>query len=296
LWTEDNYDGWWNELVGPGKVIDTDKYFVICFNYLGGCYGSSGASCTNPDTGKPYGGSFPAVRITDQAEVGKRLLSSFGIDILHAVVGPSVGGLCALQFASEFPEMAPRVALFASAMSTTVLTRLVLFEHYEGEKPWLGLALARMISHKTFVHIDAFEKRARQEIKQHEDILSWYKLQDPFQSYMLHQGKKFVQRFDANSYLRIIDMWSRFNMSKDESGEQIKNPFAHLKDHGQRFLVYSIDSDFCFYPEEQAELVQELEKEGLDVTHLTVHSAKGHDSFLLEPNLYAPQLSHLLDN
>ena len=309
LWTEENYDGWWNELVGEGKVVDTEKYFVICFNYIGGCYGSSGASCIDSTIGKPYGGQFPAVGIADQAEVGKRLVQSLGIGALHAVIGPSVGGLCALTFANNFPEMAPRVGLFASSMRTTVLTRLVLFEqiiaiendphfkggdYYDGEKPWLGLALARMISHKTFVHIDAFEKRARQEIKPHEDILAWYKMQDPFQSYMLHQGKKFVQRFDANSYLRIIDMWSRFNLNKDEEGNTIEGVFDHLKSKGQKFLVYSIDSDFCFYPEEQGELVEALEKADLDVTHLTVHSAKGHDSFLLEPDLYAPQLAHLL--
>lgn len=311
LWTEENYDGWWSELIGAGKSIDTDKYFIISFNYLGGCYGSTGASCVNPATGKAYGGDFPAVSIEDQAEVGNRLIESLGISTLHSVVGPSVGGLCALSFACNFPEKAPRVGLFASAMRTTVLTRLVLFEqilaiendqhfcggnYYEGETPWLGLALARMISHKTFVHIDAFEKRARQEIQQHEDILSWYKIQDPFQSYMLHQGKKFVQRFDPNSYLRIIDMWSRFNLSKDADGNPIENVFAKLKEHKQKFLVYSIDSDYCFYPEEQVEMVSELEQAGLDVTHLTVHSAKGHDSFLLEPHLYAPQLSHLLNS
>jgi len=311
LWTEENYEGWWNELVGPGKVVDTDQYYVICFNYLGGCYGSTGPASINPATNKAYGGSFPPVAIHDQAEVGRRLLSSMGIDFLHAVVGPSVGGLCALSFASSFPELAPRVGLFASGMKTTVLTRLILFEqiiaiendphfkggdYYDGELPWLGLALARMISHKTFVHIDAFEKRARQEVKQHEDITSWYKLRDPFQSYMLHQGKKFVQRFDANTYLRIIDMWSNFNLQKDAEGNDKADLFSHLKQHKQKFLVYSIDSDFCFYPEEQREMVETMEKAELDVTHLTVHSSKGHDSFLLEPDLYAPQLAHLLDS
>jgi len=175
LWTDENYEGWWHELVGAGKVIDTKKYFVICFNYLGGCYGSSGPSSINPATGKAYGGSFPAVGIQDQSEVGKRLVKHFGIDTLHAVIGPSVGGLCALSFAKSFPAMAPRVGLFASAMRTTVLTRLVLFEqiiaiendphfkggdYYEGELPWLGLALARMISHKTFTYVSSICGRA----------------------------------------------------------------------------------------------------------------------------------------
>lgn len=311
FWNEESHEGWWNEIVGEGKAIDTSKYHVICFNYLGGCYGSTGPASINPKTGKEYGGSFPAICIPDQAQVAKELLNHLGVEALHAVVGPSVGGLCALQFSIDYPEMTPRVALFASGARTTVLTRLVLFEqiiaiendphflggdYYQGERPWLGLALARMISHKTFVHIDAFEQRARQEIKQHEDILSWYKLRDPFQSYMLHQGKKFVQRFDPNTYLRIIDMWSRFNLFKDDEGNAVTDAFDNNKDYNQKYLVYSIDSDYCFYPEEQRELVDALEKAKLDVTYLTVHSDKGHDSFLLEPHLYAPQLKHLLES
>ncbi len=311
LWLEENHAGWWNELVGPGKAIDTDEYYVICFNYLGGCYGSTGPSSLNPATGQPYGSAFPRIQIRDQANVAHALLQHLGVEGLHAVIGPSVGGLCALSFAYHFPALAPRVGLFASAMRTTVLTRLVLFEqilaiendqhfrggdYYDGDLPWLGLALARMISHKTFVHIDTFERRARKDINQHEDILSWYKIQDPFQSYMLHQGKKFVQRFDPNSYLRIIDMWSRFNLTKEDNGELKEDIFGRLKEHGQRFLVYSIDSDYCFYPEEQSELVAHLENADLAVTHLTVHSDKGHDSFLLEPDLYSPQLRHLLSS
>ena len=311
FWNEESYVGWWGELVGSGMAVDTDKYFVVCFNYLGGCYGSTGPASINPETGKPYGGSFPAVAIADQAKVAGRLLDFLGIDVLHAVVGPSVGGLCALSFASNYAERAPRVGLFASSMRSSVLTRLVLFEqiiaiendphfkggdYYEGETPWLGLALARMISHKTFVHIDAFEKRARQEVQQHEDITSWYKLRDPFQSYMLHQGKKFVKRFDANTYLRIIDMWSNFNLFQDATDQEKAEVFGHLKEHKQKFLIYSIDSDYCFYPEEQRELVEALEDSELDVTYLTVHSDKGHDSFLLEPHLYEPQLKFLLES
>ena len=291
--------------------MDTTKYCIISFNYLGGCYGSLGPSSIDPETGKPFGGRFPAIAIEDQAKVAHRLLTSLGVETLHAVAGPSVGGLCALSFATTYPEMSPRVALFASGIKTTVLTRLVLFEqniaiendphfkagdYYGGERPWLGLALARMISHKTFVHIDTFQRRARKDIKQHEDILSWYKLRDPFQSYMLHQGKKFVQRFDSNTYLRINDMWSRFNLLQDAEGNERNEVFKKSKELNQKFLVFSIDSDFCFYPEEQRELVDALEAAELEVTYLTVHSDKGHDSFLLEPDLYSPHLRHLLEN
>jgi homoserine O-acetyltransferase len=151
-----------------------------------------------------------------------------------------------------------------------------------------------MISHKTFVHLDSFENRARQDVIQPDDVLAWYRVRDQFQSYMLHQGKKFVRRFDANTYLRIIDMWSRFDALNEGDAATPHDLFAGAKHAGQKWLVFSIDSDFCFYPEEQAELVGHLEKSGVSVMHITVHSDKGHDSFLLEPDLYTPHISWAL--
>ena len=151
-----------------------------------------------------------------------------------------------------------------------------------------------MISHKTFVHLDAIERRARRDVLQQEDVLSWYQVRDPFQSYMLYQGKKFVQRFDANTYLRIIDMWSRYDASREGDAETYRDLLTRCAQAGQRFLVFSIDSDFCFYPEEQGELVLELEKAGVEPVHITVHSDRGHDSFLLEPSLYAPHIHYAL--
>jgi homoserine O-acetyltransferase len=151
-----------------------------------------------------------------------------------------------------------------------------------------------MISHKTFVHLDSFENRARQDVIQPDDVLSWYRVKDQFQSYMLHQGKKFVRRFDANTYLRIIDLWSRYDAMAEADAENAQQLFAAAKQAGQKWLVFSIDSDFCFYPEEQAELVRHLEANGVEVMHITVHSDKGHDSFLLEPNLYTPHIAWAL--
>jgi homoserine O-acetyltransferase len=153
-----------------------------------------------------------------------------------------------------------------------------------------------MISHKTFVHLDAIERRARQEIVQHADTLSWYKVRDPFQSYMLHQGKKFVRRFDANTYLRIIDMWSRYDAVEEAGAESPRQLLERAAEAGQRWLVFSIDSDFCFYPEEQADLTLHLERADVNTTQITVHSDKGHDSFLLEPHLYTPHLKWLMES
>lgn len=309
LWKEELHDGWWNDFMGPGKAIDTDKFCIICANYLGGCYGSTGPSSVNPETGKPYGKSFPQISISDQVKMQTQLLDSLGVDVLHAAIGPSVGGLVTLTFATMNPERVKTVIPIASGLKTTVLNRLILFEqilaiendpyfnggdYYGGSHPDYGLALARMISHKTFVHLDAIERRARQEVRQDNETLAWYKVQDTFQSYMLHQGKKFVKRFDANTYLRIIDMWSRFDACREVGVDSIKELFDRCAAHGQKFLVFSIDSDFCFYPEEQAAIVTGLEESEVETMHITVHSDKGHDSFLLEPALYTPHISYAL--
>lgn len=309
LWQPEMHNGWWESMVGPGKAIDTNQFFVVCANYLGGCYGSTGPASINPETGKAWGSKFPAVAAADQVEVFCHLLDHLGIDKLHAVIGPSVGGLIALTFATRFPERVDVVVAIASGFKTTVLNRLILFEqilaiendphfnggdYYEDSPPLYGLVLARMISHKTFVHLDSIERRARQDVVQPGDVLSWYRVRDQFQSYMLHQGKKFVRRFDANTYLRIIDMWSRYDALVEGDADSPEDLFARSRAAGHRWLVFSIDSDFCFYPEEQAELVKHLEEARLDVMHITVHSAKGHDSFLLEPDLYTPHMQWVL--
>ncbi len=310
LWQEELHHGWWEGLVGPGKAIDTNAFFVICPNYLGGCYGSTGPSSINPLSGEAYGSSFPNIYVADQADIQLELVKSFGISELHAVVGASVGGLVALTFATRYSSYVRNVVSMASGFKTTVLNRLILFEqilaiendqhfnggdYYDGDHPDYGLALARMISHKTFVHLDAFERRARTEVHQDKETLKWYEVKDPFQSYMLYQGKKFVKRFDANTYLRIIDMWSRYDAVREADAGDAQELFAGAKSKGQKYLVFSIDSDFCFYPEEQAVLVNALEGAGVENMYITVHSDKGHDSFLLEPNLYSPHIRFLLN-
>ena len=308
-WQPELQSGWWDKIIGPGMALDTDRYFVICANYLGGCYGSTGPSSIDPRTGKAYGSTFPHLTAADQADIHARLLDRLGIEKLHAVVGPSVGGLIALTFATRFPDRAPRVVSIAAGYKTTVLNRLILFEqilaiendpffnggdYYENGRPDYGLALARMISHKTFVHLDTFERRARRDVVNDTESLAWYRVRDQFQSYMLHQGKKFTKRFDANTYLRIIDLWSKFEGAKEGDAETPEELFARCTAAGQKWLVFSIDSDFCFYPEEQAELVAHLSSAGVDSMHITVHSDKGHDSFLLEPDFYTPHISWLL--
>lgn len=309
-WTEDCEGGWWSDFIGPGKALDTNKYFVICANFLGGCYGTTGPASVNAATGQPWGAAFPRVSIRDVVESQRLLLEHLGIAKVHAVIGVSTGGLMAINFATVYPDKVKVVIPIATGGRTTVLNRLIIFEqimaiendpnfnggdYYGGPPPTYGLALARMISHKTFVHLDEIEKRARGDVKQPGEHLRWYRLRDSIESYMLHQGTKFVKRFDANTYLRICDMWSAFDPVKEADAADWDALLAPCRAAGQRWLVFSIDSDFCFYPEEQAALVAHLRDAEMDVMHITVHSLKGHDSFLLEPVLYTPHMVYALE-
>ncbi len=310
-WTQECEPGWWDLFVGPGKALDTDLYFVICANYLGGCYGTTGPASEDPDTGRPYGAAFPNVTVNDLVRSQALLLDALGIEQLNAVVGPSTGGLCCVSFAAMFPERVRLVIPIATGVKTTVLNRIILLEqilaiendpkfqageYYETGAPETGLGLARMISHKTFVHLNAIERRASKDVVQAEDRFSWYRAHDHVESYMLHQGKKFTDRFDANTYLRICEMWSRFDPLLECDADDAEELFSRSREAGHQYLVFSIDEDYCFYPEEQAALVDYLKKSQVSHLYLTVHSEKGHDSFLLEPDLYTPHIQVALQN
>jgi len=302
------HTGWWDDFIGPGKAMDTRKYFVICANYVGGCYGSSGPNSINPRTGKPYGRAFPTVMLGDVVDTQVKLLDHLGIEKLHAVVGGSLGGMCALNYAVRYPERVDLVITLASGISTSILQRIYNYEqicaieedkhfnrgyYYDGHRPERGLALARMISHKTFVSLEMMERRARAEaVVPDVDKDKWYWLYHPVESYLRGQGLKFVKRFDANTYLRIIDAWQRYDLLADTGKKNFRAVFAPCRK--QRHLVFSIDSDACYYPAQQDELCQALKSAQVPYHHITVHSEKGHDSFLLEPELYTPHIAYML--
>lgn len=301
LWTHDCHEGWWNRFIGPGLALDTNRYFVICANYLGSCYGSTGPRSRNPQTGKRYGGQFPAISAWDVVRSQLMLLDHLQIDQLHAVIGGSLGGMLSLLLATRCPQRVKYVIPIATGPETTVLQRILNFEQiiairndpnfcngdfYGGQAPDQGVILARIVAHKTFVSLTVLEGRARHDIERMGRIGDFYELSHPIESYMLHQGKKFAQRFDANSYLRILDLWQRYRLGMEAE------TFSQCQ--GQEYLLFSIDSDVCFYPEEQLAIARALEAADVRVTYLTVHSTKGHDSFLLEPELYAPYIQFVL--
>ena len=307
-WDKECQIGWWNEFIGPGKALDTNKYFIICANYLGGCYGSTGPGSGNPETGRPYGSDFPRVSITDIVKSQIELINDLGINQLHATVGSSLGGLMAISLAAQYPNMVKNVVALASGIKTSVLQRIHNLEqitaiesdkdfsegnYYDGRHPEKGLALARMIGHKVFISLATLERRASKEIKKEEDS-SWYQIQSSIESYMLHQGQKFVKRFDANTYLRILDAWQSFDILKESGFDNFKDMFSRCTH--QNYLIFTINSDVCFYPHQQEELRRALSKGGINPMHITVHSEKGHDSFLLEPELFAPHIDYALNN
>ena len=303
FWTEDNHEGWWDHFIGPGMGLDTDKYFVICANYPGGCYGTTGPGSINPETGKPYGSSFPQVTIRDIVNAHIRLLDHLGIRTVLGAIGASMGGFCVLDLATRYPRRIRLCIPVATGLRATVLAKALNFEqilaieedtnynngdYYDGPRPNSGLILARIISHKTFVSLSLMESRARKEIVQPDDVLAGYQLQHQIESYLLHQGRKFVKRFDANSYLRILSAWQSFDLPRQIANGNANECFQRC--HGQNWVIFSISSDVCFYPDEQAEIAEALKANRIEHQHITVHSEKGHDSFLLEPELYSPYI------
>jgi homoserine O-acetyltransferase len=307
LWTEECRVGWWDDFIGPGKALDTERFFVVCANYLGGCYGSTGPRSIDPSTGRPYGSRFPSISLCDIVDAQMRLVDFLGIDRLHATIGGSLGGLLALTMATRYPERVKIVIPIACAHEVTILQRIHNFEqvyaieadpyfrggdYYDGPPPRKGLALARMIAHKTYISLQVMENRARGEVIRREEDLKHYAITHPVESYMLHQGQKFVDRFDANTYVRIMEAWQTADLVADTGAKNVREVFSRCRD--QRFMIFSVDSDVCSYPEEQAALEHVLKRCHIPVQHITVHSEKGHDAFLLDPEMFAPYLSYTL--
>lgn len=308
LWREELHEGWWNDFIGPGKALDTRKFCVICVNYLGGCYGSTGPASINPKTGQPWGPEFPVLRIVDIVESQLKLLDSLGVKKLHAVIGASIGGYLSLLLAARHPDRVKIVIPIATSVETTINQRILNFEqisaiesdphfnggdYYHGEKPVTGLALARRIAHKTFVSPATLSERARGELLSHKPPHGWYAMNHPVESYMHHAGAKFVQRFDANSYLRILDAWQWFDLAGEAGASDLNTVFERCLH--QEFLVFSMDSDVSFPPHDQSKLVHLLKHAQVPVMWITAHTDKGHDAFLLEPRLFTPHIVQVLN-
>ncbi len=291
--------GWWKTLVGPGKPIDTDRFFIICPNILGGCMGSTGPASINPETGKPYGLSFPVITIGDMVRAQTRLIDHFGIDQLFSVIGGSMGGMQVLQWASAYKDRvfsAVPIATAAWHSSQNIAfhevgRQAVMADpnwcggnyNAENKKPRNGLAVARMAAHITYLSEEALQHKFGRNLQNRQDRTFSFDADFQVESYLRHQGSTFVDRFDANSYLYVTRAMDYFDLEADHDNV-LANAFRGTK---TRFCIVSFTSDWLFPTRESREIVQALNAVAANVSFVEIESSKGHDSFLLhEPEFF----------
>jgi homoserine O-acetyltransferase len=306
---EQDDPGWWDILVGPGKPVDTDRFFVICPNLLGGCRGTTGPGSTDPATGKPYGRDFPTVTIGDMVEVQRRLVDYLGIGQLLAVVGGPLGGHQALTWAARFPERVQAVVpvatsprLNSQALAFDVVGRNAIRRdphyhggQYYGEKhtPEVGLAIARMIGHITYLSQEAMTKKFDADRLRPRNVPTDFEKIFSVGSYLGLQGDRFVERFDANTYITLSMAMDLFDLGS--TPEELAKTFRRAP---CRWLVISFSSDWLFPPEQSREIVNALIASRIPVSYCNVQSACGHDAFLLPDDfpIYGEMIRAFLGN
>jgi len=289
---EDKYAGWWDNLIGPGKPLDTNKFFVIGLNNLGGCHGSSGPSSVNPLTDRPYSATFPVVTVEDWVESQARLLDYLGIDQLAAIVGGSLGGMQALQWSITYPDRVRHAFVIASAPNLTaqniafnevarqaIITDPEFFDgdyYNHGTLPRRGLRIARMLGHITYLSDDAMGQKFGRKLR-HGELKYGFDVEFEMESYLRYQGDKFAGEFDANTYLRMTRALDYFDPAKAYDGDLSQA----LSRATAKFLVISFTTDWRFSPARSREIVQALLDNALPVKYAEVTSAHGHDAFLM---------------
>ena len=289
---DDKYPGWWDNLIGPGKPLDTNKFFVIGLNNLGGCHGSSGPISTNPDTDRPWGASFPIVTVEDWVNSQARLADYLGVKQFAAVLGGSLGGMQALQWSIAYPERIRHALVIASAPNLTAqniafneVARQAIItdpEFYEGDYynhgavPRRGLRIARMLGHITYLSDDAMGAKFGRKLRE-GNIKYSFDVEFEMESYLRYQGDKFAGEFDANTYLRMTRALDYFDPAFEHNGDLS----AALAKATADFLVVSFTSDWRFSPARSREIVKALLDNELSVSYAEVTAAHGHDAFLM---------------
>jgi homoserine O-acetyltransferase len=289
---DDRKPGWWDDMIGPGKAIDTNRYFVIASNMLGGCKGTTGPGSINPATGRPYGSAFPKITVEDMVGVQRLLVRRLGIDVLEAVVGGSMGGMQALQWSVSYPGkvrkcigIATAASLSAQALGFEIIGRKVIVNdanfkggdyYLDGSVPERGLAYARMIGHITYLSaLSMHEKFGRNRRVGHDE--DRFETGFEVESYLNHQGEQFIRRFDANSYLHIT--WAMDHFDLGARYGSLENAFAPAQ---TEFLLVAVSSDWHFFPEQMRDLARTLVALKKIVSLVELDSPYGHDAFLLE--------------
>ncbi|MBX9741178.1 MAG: homoserine O-acetyltransferase [Beijerinckiaceae bacterium] len=292
--------GWWETMIGPGKPVDTERYFVICSNVLGGCLGTTGPASTNPATSKPYGLDMPMVTIRDMVRAQAMLIDHFGIDQLFCVIGGSMGGMQVLQWAASYPERvfaAIPIATAARHSSQNIAfhevgRQAVMADpewaggrYFEtGHHPTKGLAVARMAAHITYLSDEALHRKFGRKFQNRAAPTFSFDADFQIESYLRHQGSTFVERFDANSYLYLTRAMDYFDLAADFEGS-LARAFQRTR---TRFCVASFTSDWLFPTSASRAIVHALNAGGASVSFVEIETDKGHDAFLLDvPELFA---------
>ena len=303
-----NKEGWWCYALGPNKAIDTNKFFVISANVIGGCMGSFGPSSIDPKTNKPYGSNFPVITINDMVNAQNYLLNYFKIKKLFAVIGGSMGGMQVLQFISNFPdkaEVAIPIACTASHSAQNIalneLGRQAIMADDQwqngkylenGKSPSKGLAVARMAAHITYLSKMGLEEKFGRKLQERDSLKFGFDADFQIESYLRYQGSVFVDRFDANSYLYITRAMDYFDLTKQFNGN-LSNAFKGSK---TKFFIISFTSDWLYPTSENREIVIALNSIGADVGFIEITSDKGHDSFLLDVPDFLNAVKNFLNN
>jgi len=287
----DGKPGWWDIIIGPGKCLDTERYFVICSNVLGGCKGSTGPSSINPKTGKSYGLEFPLITIKDIITAQKKLIDHLSIKQLFSVIGGSMGGMQVLQWCVSYPNMVRlAIPIATTAYSSPqqiafneVGRRAIVSDHkwnngnyYSGELPNEGLSLARMIGHITYLSNESMYQKFGRRLQDKDEYSYDFKTDFEVESYLHYQGDTFTKRFDANSYLYLSKAIDYFDLTDNGS---LSDAFKGVE---AKFLIISVDSDWLYPPSESKEIVMALTANNVDVNYCQIKSNYGHDAFLLE--------------
>lgn len=305
--TSDKKSGWWDIMIGPGKPFDTDKYFVICSNVLGGCDGSTGPSSVNPDTGKPYGMNFPIITIADMVNAQKRLLDHLGISSLYSIAGGSMGGMQVLKWAQLYPEIVKSAIVIASTSKLTpqsiafneVGRQAIISdqnwnkgEYYDQSvKPDKGLSVARMLGHITYLSDKSMRTKFGRQLKDAEKYKYDFLTEFQVESYLHYQGQTFTERFDANTYIYLTKAIDYFDL-----GAGYGSLSKALKNVSSKFLILSYSTDWLFPSEQSLEIVQALRVNNVDVTFCEIKSDYGHDAFLIKNATYDKLVNGFLDN
>ncbi|NNK93269.1 MAG: homoserine O-acetyltransferase [Desulfobacterales bacterium] len=299
--------GWWDSMIGPGKGLDTNKYFVICINILGGCMGSTGPSSINPETGQPYGLDFPMMTIGDIIETQKLLLEHLGISTLHGAIGGSVGGMQVLEWCVRYPDKIRSAIPVASTMRHSALAiafnevarQAIMVDprwnrgnYYGSDGPDLGLAVARMIGHVTYLSDEAMRRKFGRRLQDKENFSYGFDVDFQVESYLRYQGTKFVERFDANSLLYITKASDYFDLvNRNGSGPSL----MELTSAQTKFLVISYSSDWLYPTYQAKELVQSLKRASQDVSFCEIEADCGHDAFLIPDKRLGTLIGGFLD-